>query len=343
MRGLHIALGGIVTLFLLSPGPLAAGGSQVDRSASPGVMTLMLPLAHAGMDHDASGEDGNHHQTGWQHFVSWIGHFHPAMTVFPIAMILSAALAELLRITTRAPWLDGASRWCMIVGGIGAAITAPLGWAFAAGHGGSKLLEIHRWLGTAAGVGAVVLLILSELARRRGGGSLTLFRTVLFLTVPLVGATGFFGGAMVYGIHEYDWNRPSDEDSQSNSQADHSQQSTSAPSSVTVITMTDKDTFSPDKVTIRAGTTVRWKNASTDTHTVTDDRKAASDAKDVALPSGAKPFDSGEIKPGGTYEQTFTVPGTYHYVCKPHEEMDMKGQVIVTGAGGSSPSPTPEH
>src|SRR6185437_477122 len=136
-----------------------------------------------------------------------IWHFHPALTVFPIAMVLSAALAELLLIATKAPWLQGASRWCVIIAGIGGAITAPLGWAFAMGHGESRLLEIHRWLGTAAGAGAVVLLILSEVARRRGGGALVAFRTLLFLAVPLVGATGFFGGAMVYGLHEYDWNR----------------------------------------------------------------------------------------------------------------------------------------
>src|SRR5690348_5050008 len=99
----------------------------------------------------------------------------------------------------------------MIVGDIGTAFTAPLGWAFAVGRGSSWILQVHRWLGTAAGAGAVVLLVLSELARRRGGGAFMLFRAVLFLAVPLVVATGFFGGAMVYGIHEYDWSRPADE------------------------------------------------------------------------------------------------------------------------------------
>ena len=71
-------------------------------------------------------------------------------------MLLGAALAELLRLLGGAAWLDGASRWCMILGGVGAIITAPLGWAFAVEHGHSRLLEIHRWLGTAAGAGALV-------------------------------------------------------------------------------------------------------------------------------------------------------------------------------------------
>src|SRR5256885_15604108 len=120
------------------------------------------------------------------------------MTVFPIAMLLGAALAELLFMIRGKAWLAGASRWCVIVGAVGAIITAPLGWAFAIDQGGDRVLEIHRWLGTAAGAGAVVILILSEMSHRSiSSGWRTAFRIVLFLAVPLVGATGFFGGAMV--------------------------------------------------------------------------------------------------------------------------------------------------
>jgi len=99
---------------------------------------------------------------------------------------------------------------------------------------------------------------------------------------------------------------------------------------VTVVTMTDDDVFKPETVTINIGDTVRWENKGTkDAHTVTDDAKAAGDAKEVAVPTGATAFNSGEIKPGKTFEQRFTVAGTYRYVCKPHEEMGMKGQVVV--------------
>ena len=151
---------------------------------------------------------------GWEHFVRWIGHFHPPLTAFPIAMLLGAALAELLRLFTGTVWLDGASRWCVLLGGVSALITAPLGWAFATDHAGSWVLEAHRWLGTAAGCGALVILLLSELSRRPHGMRwLVPFRIVLFLAVPLVVATGFFGGAMVYGLHEYNWNSPEDQGS----------------------------------------------------------------------------------------------------------------------------------
>lgn len=105
--------------------------------------------------------------------------------------------------------------------------------------------------------------------------------------------------------------------------------------------MTDDATFKPDHVTIPAGASIRWKNTSTDEHTVTDDPNVASDAKDVSAPASAKPFNSGKIKPGGTFEQTFTIAGTYHYVCEPHEDRDMKGKVTVTAGDTTSASTRP--
>jgi len=153
--------------------------------------------------------EGDRAENGWNHFVRWVGHFHPPLTAFPIAMLLGAALAELLRLLSEAVWLDGASRWCVILGGIGASVTAPLGWAFAVEQGSSWVLETHRWLGTAAACGALVILFLSEMGRRPNrAGWLAAFRIVLFLAVPLVLATGFFGGAMVYGLHAYNWSPP---------------------------------------------------------------------------------------------------------------------------------------
>ena len=284
-------------------------------------------LAHAGMEQAP--------QTGWDHFVEWIGHFHPAMTVFPIGLLLAAVIAELLFLATKAPWLDGAARFCVIIAAIGGAITAPLGWAFAKGHGHSWVLETHRWLGTAGAVWLIALLIVSEVSRRRPGGWRTVFLWGLFLAAPAVMAIGYFGGAMVYGLNEYAWNQHTEQHSEDHSSDAASQSPGTQPSNTTpgaIVNMTDKATFDPSNVTINVGQTVRWINSSTDEHTVTDDAKRATDAKDISIPPSAKPFDSGKIQPGKTFEHTFTVPGTYKYVCHPHEDMGMTGQVIVKSA-----------
>ncbi len=88
--------------------------------------------------------------------------------------------------------------------------------------------------------------------------------------------------------------------------------------------------FEPKSVSIKVGEAVLWRNTTPLVwHTVTVDSKLAEDPKDVALPDGAVPFDSGKVASGTTYEHVFSVPGTYRYFCQPHESHGMVGQVIV--------------
>jgi len=91
-----------------------------------------------------------------------------------------------------------------------------------------------------------------------------------------------------------------------------------------------KSQFDPETVTIAAGDSVKWTNSGYITHSVTFDPKMASKQGAVALPSGVAPFDSGDIEEDGTFTHTFSVKGTYKYVCKFHEAMGMIGTVIVT-------------
>lgn len=88
--------------------------------------------------------------------------------------------------------------------------------------------------------------------------------------------------------------------------------------------------FDPVSVSIGVGDTVQWTNPGVITHTVTCDPAQAAKAADVAVPAGAAPFDSGDMDQDGTFKHTFTVKGTYKYVCKYHEEMGMAGTVIVS-------------
>jgi plastocyanin len=88
--------------------------------------------------------------------------------------------------------------------------------------------------------------------------------------------------------------------------------------------------YDPETLTVRVGTTVQWKNDGQQVHDATDRRDAALRAGDVAHPLRAKPFDSGFMQPGQTFSYTFMVPGTYKYICVPHEFGGMTGEVIVT-------------
>ena len=88
--------------------------------------------------------------------------------------------------------------------------------------------------------------------------------------------------------------------------------------------------YSPDTVTVVIGknNTVLWTNNDAAPHTVT------SDAGD---PSSLDSGTSGPLtKQGGTYQFTFTVPGTYRYHCSFHSWM--QGTVIVLASSSTSTS-----
>jgi plastocyanin len=73
--------------------------------------------------------------------------------------------------------------------------------------------------------------------------------------------------------------------------------------------------FVPEKITVKAGTTVKWVNG----------EKRASHSvwfRDERLPEGERMLQ------GDSWERKFDKPGTYRYTCGPHPEMN--GVVEVT-------------
>lgn len=101
------------------------------------------------------------------------------------------------------------------------------------------------------------------------------------------------------------------------------------------VRMTAQGRFEPAQITIRAGDQVEWRNDTSHPHTVTANPERAANPAHVVLPEGAEPFDSGEIAPGASFSYTFEVPGTYIYVCGPHEEQGMMGIVVVQNGNGA--------
>ena len=74
----------------------------------------------------------------------------------------------------------------------------------------------------------------------------------------------------------------------------------------------DNFSFTPQTVTIRAGTTVTWNNKDDVPHTVV---------------STTKKFRSGVLDTDGQFSYTFDDAGTYDYFCSIHPHMT--GKVIV--------------
>jgi plastocyanin len=91
-----------------------------------------------------------------------------------------------------------------------------------------------------------------------------------------------------------------------------------------------KMVFLPASVTINAGDTVKWTNPAVVLHSVTFDPSMSAKPGNVVLPEGVAPFDSGDMQQDGVFSHTFTVKGTYKYICKMHEAMGMVGTVVVS-------------
>jgi plastocyanin len=100
---------------------------------------------------------------------------------------------------------------------------------------------------------------------------------------------------------------------------------TAEPKATAVVQMTDSFTFEPRTVTVHAGDTVEWRNASRFIHSVSADPKLGS----ASLPPGAAAFASGDLQPGASFRQLLNVPGTYRYFCMEHEGVGMTGEISV--------------
>jgi len=104
-----------------------------------------------------------------------------------------------------------------------------------------------------------------------------------------------------------------------------------ATANTVVVKMSDRPTmYVPDKLTIKVGTTVVWKNTGRSLHDVTTKSTSVQNINDIALPPDVKPFDSGFIPPGGSWSYPFSVPGHYEYTCVLHENDHMIGEITVT-------------
>lgn len=80
--------------------------------------------------------------------------------------------------------------------------------------------------------------------------------------------------------------------------------------------------FSPSTLTIKVGTSVKWTNNGPSSHTTTSD-SGVWDSGTLSAPSGGGGYGGGTA--GGTYQFTFTTPGTYNYHCKIHPPSSYPG------------------
>jgi amicyanin len=90
--------------------------------------------------------------------------------------------------------------------------------------------------------------------------------------------------------------------------------------STTTAVSIDNFTFTPQKLTVKAGTTVTWTNKDDIPHGIAATANAF---------TRSKALDTDD-----SYSFTFTTPGTYQYFCYIHPHMT--GTIVVEAATGSN-------
>lgn len=140
--------------------------------------------------------------------IGWLGNLHPAVVHFPIALVVAAALAEILGALKGGESYEFAARFMLYVAAFGGALAALLGFAAAAGESYSDQQAVnftfHRILGVATPVMVFLALGLCESARRAGGGwQRTAYQAVLFITAILVVMTAYLGATLVFGVDHF--------------------------------------------------------------------------------------------------------------------------------------------
>jgi plastocyanin len=88
--------------------------------------------------------------------------------------------------------------------------------------------------------------------------------------------------------------------------------------------------FEPASLVIPRGSIVAWQHRADSVHTVTADPSKAQHPERILVPSGAQPFDSGDLFPGDRWSYTFETAGEYLYFCRYHELDEMLASIRVT-------------
>lgn len=171
-----------------------AGNTTAPAASSPQAM-------HAQMGEEMEDAEDRSNMSFAERLLDWFGRTHPIIVHFPIAFFPAALFTAI--VGRRRPAFGAPVRFLVIAGGIIAPIAAIFGWLDAMNADPDQLLTVHRWLGTAIGIGALGLGIWAwrRPEQDRGAGMIV---GLTLMTAAIV-VQGWFGGAMVHGIDHMNW------------------------------------------------------------------------------------------------------------------------------------------
>ncbi len=178
----------------------AASATTIDSEHEP----------QAQQDHAHEHAIGDQAPHGVTRLIRFVGKFHSAAVHFPIALVIAAALSEVLAYLTKKQFLRDAARFNLIVAALSGVVAVLAG--LAAEYSSSypdelaRVLVIHKWLGISMVLLIVISAALCEVSHRSANNAFRfVYRIALAFSVVLVSLAGLFGGYLVYGLGHYSW------------------------------------------------------------------------------------------------------------------------------------------
>ncbi len=176
-----------------------------DHGENSGEVTVVSDTATAGETHNHETDHGEPSS-----LVGFAGKFHPMLTHFPIALVLSALLFMILAAALKSQTMTYVSVYSIYLAALAGIGTVILGLAagYAANYPSflTEYLSWHRFLGITTGVITILTAYAGRrLLQRSSKRALWSYRVSLIVNAILVGVTGHLGALLVFGPDHFAW------------------------------------------------------------------------------------------------------------------------------------------
>ncbi|QNF34493.1 DUF1549 domain-containing protein [Adhaeribacter swui] len=130
-----------------------------------------------------------------------LGRLHPLAVHFPVTLLCLAAILEIATFRNFTSRLRPGIDLLVLIGAIGAVISALFGWLLAGQEDyAGELLAWHRWTGVATAVlGILAALLLYIIEKQERWAFIKIYRSVLIFTALAVTAAGHYGASLTHG------------------------------------------------------------------------------------------------------------------------------------------------
>ncbi|WP_457290075.1 DUF1549 domain-containing protein [Pedobacter sp. UYP24] len=138
-----------------------------------------------------------------QPFWPWnfLGHLHPLVVHFPVALLVFAAFLELFTLKKYQSKFRAGIDILIIIGAISAVFAVLFGLLlYKYGDYSGNILNIHLYTGSATAVlSLITVALLRMVSKKQTASTVKLYRTLLFFTAIGVSVAGHFGASLTHG------------------------------------------------------------------------------------------------------------------------------------------------